>query len=693
MKNGKLIIIASATLVAILVAGGALALKNSTKKEVDAIIYDIDFNSLPENIKAQYIKKSDLDSYGEYITPKSYQEKYSVNEVELDGLNEAQLRQLTINLGSKNRALIADNLDLASKNLDLISKFKIQQKEFDNKINDISKINTDAFKRQQAKFEANENKLKESVKERELEVLQNTKNYDARIATLQNQIDEISNQKDIQISKIKDELANAQNEIKSKQNQIDEANENIAKLQNILSETESENNELKATIEGADNELKQSNSLFARELDRINDGFLAQKKALEDTLSKKSNELIETKEKLQNTEENLKNSNKQISELENEIKNLNKSVQSLKEQSLKLSQSLEQTTSTLNSTKQESQRLEKELNISNTSTKKLKAELEKSAVAYVKLEKENTDLSEALNAKKNENRELNEMIRLKNESLSEQSSAMQKQNSKMVEISAKNDSLNTSIKELKDSLEKSHLAIKQYRQNYEDALKKFDDQVALNEELKNKLTLDANLSQVGKSVSGVFDSFSEYLRSINNPQEFKKESTSNTQAKTSNIPSTEKEIEEMLNKQDALEDENKNLRLMLDAATKMEAPKKLVFVDKVVCEDLGGKNNVSQKCKNKVVEFLGKYNSNYIYEIVPIIDEKNSSFVKSVSKGLKEEEAKKISEYANYGASRARAIIAAQLIKDEYADFARISFSNDIISRDGARGFEIRAYK
>lgn len=149
----------------------------------------------------------------------------------------------------------------------------------------------------------------------------------------------------------------------------------------------------------------------------------------------------------------------------------------------------------------------------------------------------------------------------------------------------------------------------------------------------------------------------------------------------------------MLNRQDELEDENKNLRLMLDAATKMEAPKKLVLVDKVVCEDLGSKNSVSQKCKNKVSEFLGKYNSNYIYEIVPIIDEKNSTFIKSVSKSLKEDDAKKISEYANYAAGRARAIVAAQLIKDEYADFARISFSSNIISREGARGFEIRAYK
>lgn len=673
----------------------AIFVKNRAGLEVDAVIQDIGFENLPAKVRDQYIKKTDLQNYAQFITPTSYNKKYSVNQSDLDGLSMDQLKILATELGSKNRALIADNLDLADKNLELISKFESLENKFNNKTDEIAKISSDALQRKQAEYDAGISKIKEQLKERENEVLEHAKSYDARIANMQNSLDSLAQSKQELENNLNEKLQNAISLAQSKQLALNEANENIAKLQNALSEAERESSDLKAAIEGADSELKQSNSLFTRELDRINEGFSIQKKALEDALSKKTNELIDTKDRLKQTQDELKDVILQNKDLSSSVKKLNTNLSNLKEQNDRLGNALEQTTASLNLNKQNVAKLSSDLNLSNISVKKLKSELEKSALAYIKLEKENYQLNSDLNTKRSENRELNETIRLKNESLNTQAASMQKQNSKMIEISAKNDSLNTDVKELKEALDKAQGTIRQYRQNYEGALKKLDEQLAQNENLKSKINFDENLSQIGSSISGAFDSFSGYLRSFSLPKEqleiAQKQNMQKPQKQVLNH--SEQAIEDMLNRQDELEDENKNLRLMLDAATKMETPKKLVLVDKVVCEDMGSRNNISPKCKARVLEFLGKYNSNYIYEIVPIIDEKSSALVKAASKGLSSDDAKKIAEYANYGAGRSRALVAAGLVRDEYGDFARISFSSEVILRDGARGFEIRAYK
>lgn len=47
----------------------------------------------------------------------------------------------------------------------------------------------------------------------------------------------------------------------------------------------------------------------------------------------------------------------------------------------------------------------------------------------------------------------------------------------------------------------------------------------------------------------------------------------------------------------------------------------------------------------------------------------------------------------NYGVGKERAMAAAELIKDEFGDFARISFSSEVIVRDVTRGFVIKVYR
>lgn len=591
------------------------------------------FKDLSKDEQAKYLLKQDLDEYGKYITPKSYSSKYSINESDLNGLDEAKLKQLSAELGRKNRALIADNLDLASKNLELISKIDGYKQRFDNKKDELLKSSNDLISKEQQACKSQINEC------------------EARFLNLKNDLEE-------QLASVQLDMRNAQKLAKAKEDELNakvdeanasakasalalgEANETISKLSATLNDAEAEATRLKGIIEGTDNELKESNSLFTRELDRINDSFNTQKKALEDALASKTDELLQTRQKLATSQNELKQTSIQASE-------------------------------------------------ATTQNKKLKQELEKSAIAYVKLEKENLSLNDSLSALNIVNAELSQTLRQRDESISQNAKSLQEQQNQIEQLSQQNSNLSLNLNDIQSQLDKAQNALKQYRQNYESIQKQLENEMAQNEDLKNRLVLDENLSKISLGINDALSSLSFYLKKASGKAPQKKPQNEDKSPKSEHHAS----IEEILNYQDKLEDENKNLRLMLDATSKMEAPKKLVLVGTIACNDISPKGNASNKCKNRVSEFLGRFNSNYLYEIVPIVDEKNSTLIKTATKELKPEEAKRLQEYANYGVGRARALMAAQLVKAEYGDFARISFSHELITRPDARGFEIRAYK
>lgn len=682
-----------ALLVFVFVAGvgGFFAFKGGTSSSKQN-----SFEALPEYIKNQYVKKDDLQKYGNYITPKSYSQTYTSLEDDLSGLSGEALRAKASELSRKNLALIADNLDLADKNLELISKFESIAKRFDSKKEEILQSSSETITKTQQQHEESLKAMSDKIADKDSQIQKIIQGYDERIEKMRQQMQDLQNQKQLSETQLQEQIEQAKNQTEQKASSLLEANDMIAKLQAAINESEKENSELKSMVEGADEEVRKSTELFTKELSRINDGFAAQKKALEDALSKKSNELLDVKEQLKNTKDELKVSKKQNSDDVLAIKNLNQNILELKAQNSKLSTLLSETTSSLNETRLNLAKTSRELNASTSSSTKLKGELEKSAIAYINLEKQNEKLTIDLLALRSDNHELNETIRLKNQSIQSQAENLQKQDSKMIELTAKNDALNVNVKELKAELDKAQNTVRQYRQNYEGTLKKLDEQILVNENLHQKLMLDASLSKMGQNINESIDSLSMFLRSFSKPKDERKASAKSDEKlaqKEIVRPSTPDAIEEMLNRQDELEDENKNLRLMLDAATHMETPKKLVFVSKISCTDLGSKNSISSRCKAKVAEFLGRYNSNYIFEIVPIVDERSSALTKAATKDLKADDAKIIEDYANYGVGRMRAQAASQLILDEYGDFARISYSPELILRSDARGFEIRAYK
>ena len=159
------------------------------------------------------------------------------------------------------------------------------------------------------------------------------------------------------------------------------------------------------------------------------------------------------------------------------------------------------------------------------------------------------------------------------------------------------------------------------------------------------------------------------------------------------IVELQKDIEQNLNRQDELENENVNLKTILQATTKPETPTKLVLISSLQCDDMDAKDKISIMCKNRVSEFLQRFNSNYIYEIIPIVDKRNFVIPSSIAQGIKKDDLGRLNNYVNYGVGKERAMAAAELIKDEFGDFARISFSSEVIVRDVTRGFVIKVYR
>ena len=166
-------------------------------------------------------------------------------------------------------------------------------------------------------------------------------------------------------------------------------------------------------------------------------------------------------------------------------------------------------------------------------------------------------------------------------------------------------------------------------------------------------------------------------------------------AKTSSQKNIAKgEMAQILTKNEELMSENENLKKIIQLNFKAEVPKKVVFIASVECSDMSaGSDRPTQVCKNKVSDFLQSYNSNYYFEITPIVSRGNFIATSKAAKVIPQDELEKINSYANFGIGKERAKVAGEMIKDEFGDFSRISYSNDIITSQDKQGFIIKVYR
>ncbi len=133
--------------------------------------------------------------------------------------------------------------------------------------------------------------------------------------------------------------------------------------------------------------------------------------------------------------------------------------------------------------------------------------------------------------------------------------------------------------------------------------------------------------------------------------------------------------------------------------TKVNAkPKKLKLVDFVECADMKyGTNKVSLTCKEKVDNFLSKYDASYYYEVVPIVS--NGGFaslgrLQRLKKNIiSDREIRRLTSLANLGLGRYRAEAGGKLVLKKFGDFAKISYGVENIDKGKKRGFIIRVYR
>jgi len=493
---------------------------------------------------------------------------------------------------------------------------------------------------------------------------------------------------------------------------------------------------LKEEIERAKNDAKTQKFSYEKEINALTDGFETQKSVMEDELSKKANKIIDLEEALESSKTALKDRIYELDEIKKNLNSKDLAVENYNGKNLELNASLAALHKSFNDLKEKNLKSEQENKLANENISSLKKELERANLINKKLEKQNLDANASLS-------ELNKKLNLSEESLKNvrdelktldtktnkflktlfeqnQTISLQTQklglnDSELKNLSAKINLKDEKIKELENNLTQTSqmLAAKQSEleaqkrtlkidmQNYEILRqqinilqKKIADTSALFADSnksggKNLLSLQNEL----ESAKHKLNESNKTIERLNSKINELSSSSVKGSPVNAKIIELQKDIEQNLNRQDELENENVNLKNILQATTKPETPTKLVLISSLECDDMDAKDKVSVMCKNRVSEFLQRFNSNYLYEIIPIVDKKNFVIPSNVAQSIKKDDLGRLNNYVNYGVGKERAKAAAELIKEEFGDFARISFSSEVIVKDVTRGFIIKVYR
>ncbi|MGG7073391.1 hypothetical protein U5B43_03885 [Campylobacter sp. 9BO] len=647
--------------------------EQTTQKEYK--IYPLKFSDLPQAEKERYINKDDLYEYGGYITPKSYSENFAVSED-----NGTSILELL----SQNKALVADNIDLGEKNLALIEKLEGIKAELEYQKSMLNAKNEELLSRQESQHYENIQRLTKELNEVQKEGINSISNYEKRIAILENEM--VKFRLDVDRNQSNEREAFAEFARQSDENQTTlkrqnfELNNDIQAKKLELSTINTELNALKTQLQNQQTELETMQINANKSIKDIQDGFVMQKTTLEDELSRKSNKIIDLENEIGalkkelNASINLANITKTMFEnVEKKSKELDSTLVGLLSENLdfnKTKKELELISQNLMSEQNKTKSLNKIISELSSENKELNGTIEIKNDTIAELMKSVNDLKNIVDIKNINIRNLEGNATIVKDELISAKSELEKLE-KSIKVDARNyEILNLQIAALKKELSnfKKDESVK-----INESIKELEEQLRKNQALlnENNKTIESLTLQISKTSKDAMSSAEYYKR----------------------IEELTQDIEASLNNQDRLEDENANLRAILQTQTKPEVPKKLVFVEKFECLDMDMQNTPSQMCKNRLSEFLQRYNSNYIYEIIPIVDEKSFAMPYDAKKMLKKDVLNTLNKYVNYGVGKERAMVAASLIRDEFGDFARISISSEIVLRSSSRGFIIKAYR
>ena len=614
---------------------------------------------IPKNERVNIPIKENLIPQSQTVPQEQYAKNLDVNDTDAPILgNETELKEQIRVLRAQNKLLYDDNVDLVGKNLEISNLLNDQQAELETRRKQAASANDK--QRLSAIDELNKKLAKaqeENEKNKNLE--QNLTSLRSEIKTLKAELEKKQSEFDKSNAKTQNESQNALKRLEAQNDELkNEATSAKAKFESELRTATEEAAKLKSENARLTNELELKDT----EIKRIASEYNAQ--ALNAQNLTKSR--IAALEKEQNADK------KKISELEASLENANKKAESkakLKSINSELNATNKELVAKLEREKKGFEKeVEKILAIHKTEFEKLKNQLEK----------ERQDTERNVTELKGKIYELEDQV-------SKKDSSLKSAEAKVVDL---NESLNIQKELLADEIAASKKNIQNYKilnnkittlvENNIKADKENKEQIdALNKLLTQK---DAELATLKKQMQDGAKDLSDTKENL---------------AKTSTQKNVAKgEVAQILTKNEELMSENENLKKIIQLNFRAEVPKKVVFIASVECSDMSaGSDKPTQVCKNKVSDFLQSYNSNYNFEITPIVSRGNFIATSKAAKVIPQDELEKINSYANFGIGKERAKVAGEMIKDEFGDFSRISYSNDIITSQDKQGFIIKVYR
>lgn len=568
--------------------------------------------------------------------------------------NESELKEQIRVLRAQNKLLYDDNLDLVGKNLEITNQLNEQKAELEARrkqaagANDKQRLSAiDELNKKLAKAQ------EQNEKNKNLE--QNLTSLRAEIKNLKAQLEKKQSEFDKSSAKMQNENQNALKRLETQNDALkNEAQTSKAKFENELKAVAAETAKLKNENARLMSELGLKDS----EIKRVSSEFNAQILSLQSS----------NKNQISSLEKELNANKRKITELEASLEIANKKAES-KDNLKAVNDELNAANSELNAKiEKQSQDFEKE-------SQKLLAQID-----ALKIELENARQN-AISAQNDYQAKIDELV----EQSAKKDELLQKTDAKISE-------LNESLIAQKELLEDEIAAGKKNIQNYKILNNKItalvDENLKSNESFKEQINELTN--QIAKKDEEIAELKKQALNEAQNLNQIKE-----NLAKTSAQRNLAKgEVAQIMAKNEELMSENENLKKIIQLNFRAEVPKKVVFIASVECTDMSaGSDKPTQTCKNKVSDFLQSYNSNYYFEITPIVSRGNFIATSKVAKTIPQDELEKIDSYANFGIGKERAKVAGELIKDEFGDFSRISYSNDIITSEDKQGFIIKVYR
>ncbi|MFC2571704.1 MAG: vesicular transport factor Uso1p, partial [Campylobacter sp.] len=583
-----------------------------------------------------------------HISPNLIDEKnLDANDTDAPVLgNESELKEQIRVLRAQNKLLYDDNLDLVGKNLEITNQLNEQKAELEARRKQAAGAND---KQRLSAIDELNKKLAKAQEQNE-----KNKNLEQNLTSLRAEIKNLKAQLEKKQSEFDKSSAKTQNENQNALKRLEVQNEAL-KNEAQTSKAKFENELKTATAEAA--KLKNENARLMSELGlkdseikRVSSEFNAQISSLQSS----------NKNQISSLEKELNAGKRKITELEASLEIANKKAESkdnLKAVNDELNAKIEK----------QSQDFEKE-------SQKLLAQID-----ALKIELENARQN-AISAQNDHQAKIDELV----EQSAKKDELLQKSDAKISE-------LNESLIAQKELLADEIAAGKKNIQNYKILNNKIT--ALVDENLKSNESFKEQINELTNQIAKKDEEIAELKKqALNEAQNLNQ--TKENLAKTSAQRNLAKgEVAQIMAKNEELMSENENLKKIIQLNFRAEVPKKVVFIASVECTDMSaGSDKPTQTCKNKVSDFLQSYNSNYYFEITPIVSRGNFIATSKVAKTIPQDELEKIDSYANFGIGKERAKVAGELIKDEFGDFSRISYSNDIITSEDKQGFIIKVY-